>query len=524
MARAPALQVRELSLQPVGRWTGIGIGTRDQRRRAGPRPAAARRPRPSPAAARRPAPGRDRAASSARSPSSSAAASRHLPRCRLAGVERPRSSRTLARARSARPARSGRRRSGASSSRAGTTTTPFSVHGAPSAISRGPARSPRRRSWASTPTTRPSRPYQAVKAPSAPRSNRRLVIAVAPGGVLQRVGRRSSTRSRARRSSSPPDRRRSVRPRRPGRGRRPNARPAAGDRRWRSRPRRRHRRRARRRAGPHLGVGGDRAAVQAQAGRRAQLHPCSDTRGHDHDRAAGPRRLRSPRPGRSPRSIASTSAPSASSTPASRSQRGSPPRPPRRGGRHWATVRRRPASRGDRAWRSEAAISQPMKPEPITTTGRRLQAALAARASGRESAGPRTPGSSAPGTGQALRFGAGGEHAARGSSSSRPPDRVTRRACRIERHRAAARRAARVLGEPALVLQRKLLLGHLAAQQLLGQRWAVVRDAVLVGDDRHRSGAAGLAVGAGGGEPGGSAADDQQPEARAHRRSSTSRR
>ena len=78
------------------------------------------------------------------------------------------------------------------------------------------------RSCASTPTTRPSRPYQAVK-PPAPASTQHLVPAVAPRGLLQRAqaDRRPEAGHRVPARVLPGDRR--GRPPRPARGPRPSA-------------------------------------------------------------------------------------------------------------------------------------------------------------------------------------------------------------------------------------------------------------------------------------------------------------
>ena len=63
---------------------------------------------------------------------------------------------------------------------------------------------------------------------------------------------------------------------------------------------------------------------------------------------------------------------------------------------------------------------------------------------------------------------------------------------------------------PGLVLDRQLAVVELAAQELLRQRRALVGDGQLGREDRHVAVPARLPVAAGGGERGGTAADDQR--------------
>ena len=65
-----------------------------------------------------------------------------------------------------------------------------------------------------------------------------------------------------------------------------------------------------------------------------------------------------------------------------------------------------------------------------------------------------------------------------------------------------------VLGEPTLGLDRQFVLTALAQQEVLGQRRTLVGQVRLGGQDRHGAFAAGVAEGAGRGQPGRPAADD----------------
>jgi hypothetical protein len=167
---------------------------------------------------------------------------------------------------------------------------------------------------------------------------------------------------------------------------------------------------------------------------------------------------------------------------------------------------------------SEAAASQPMKPEPITIAerascarGRKTRASCSERRL-------RISGSSAPGTGRPHRLGARGEHA-RVVGERAAAGQPQGPAAGIERlDRGFAAQLDALLGEPVLLLERGLV--GLAAQQLLRQQRAHVRRVGLGGQQRHRPGAARLAVRARGLQAGRTAADDGQP---AHATSKRSR-
>ena len=173
---------------------------------------------------------------------------------------------------------------------------------------------------------------------------------------------------------------------------------------------------------------------------------------------------------------------------------------------------------------SEAAISQPMKPEPIDhhrVAG--LQPGAAARAGDPACGGPAPRDRRRPGSAAGLvprRWPARScRTRARGRPRARPsgaPDRARPRARTPGRSRCSANQSSSSIGSSDSL--------DLPAQQLLGQRRALIGRPVLVGDDRHRAASARLAVGAGGGQTRRAPADHQEVEVLGHRRTSTSSR
>ena len=93
----------------------------------------------------------------------------------------------------------------------------------------------------------------------------------------------------------------------------------------------------------------------------------------------------------------------------------------------------------------------------------------------------------------------------------------------VQRDNAAADQLEPPAFEPRFALDRKLGFGALAAQQRLGQGWPVVRQPVLIGNDRHAAVIHELPKCASSGETGGAAADDQQCVRLGHRSSACSR-
>jgi hypothetical protein len=82
----------------------------------------------------------------------------------------------------------------------------------------------------------------------------------------------------------------------------------------------------------------------------------------------------------------------------------------------------------------------------------------------------------------------------------------------VQRHRAtAAEQRHRVGREPRLVLERQVSRLELAAQELLGQRRALVGEVRLGADELDRSLAPGLAVAARGAQRGRASPDDDDP-------------
>ena len=96
----------------------------------------------------------------------------------------------------------------------------------------------------------------------------------------------------------------------------------------------------------------------------------------------------------------------------------------------------------------------------------------------------RTPGWSAPGTGMRVGSAPVASSASRYSSVAPAGDRDLA-PVGVEADRAAADQRDSLLAQPVLGLERQLVLAHLAAQQLLGQRRTAIGHPVLVGDDRH---------------------------------------
>jgi hypothetical protein len=94
----------------------------------------------------------------------------------------------------------------------------------------------------------------------------------------------------------------------------------------------------------------------------------------------------------------------------------------------------------------------------------------------------------------------------------------------VQRDRAPGDQRHAVVRKPALVLERECVLVELTAKQLLRERWASIRHAVLVGDDGDRASTTGRAVAASGRKSRRPASAREQLEGLVHRRSSTSSR